>query len=603
LSENVVAALVSGSLPPAELEAAERHLDGCASCRELVARTLHDLVPAPPAHGGGARIGRYRVLREVGAGSMGRVYAAEDPDLGREVALKVLRSPEGADREGRRARLLREARAMARLAHPNVITVYEVAEADEQIFIAMELVHGATLGRWLRDAPRGWRAVADVLCAAGRGLSAAHAAGIVHRDFKPDNVLVGDDGRVRVTDFGLAQVGAGEAPAASGVPAAPSGTPELALTALTASGALVGTPAYMAPEQLRGDPTDERSDLFSFCVAFWEALYGERPFAGRDLEELHTAVAAGAIRPPPEGRAVPRSLQDALRRGLQPARGDRPASMAALLAAIDAAVAPGAVRTAGELRELTVYFFDLGKFDTLAEALPPDELVETLGLYLDEMSRIITAERGTVDKYLGDGIIAFWGAPVPLADHAARACAAALRCHARVRELASEVTPMAARIGLATGDVIVGNVGATELGSYTVMGGTVNFASQLERLNQRYGTALMIAEPTFVHAREAIVARPLDLIAAPGRPRGVRIYELLALAADRDASAEALAADATAALDAYLSRRFDEAIAAWDRVLARRPGDRAAERLRARAAELAASPPGPDWTGVSPMAP
>ena len=358
LSENVVVALVSGRLPRAELEATELHLDGCAACRALVAHALHAAVPAAgPPRADVLHIGRYRVLREVGAGGMGKVFAAQDPDLDREVALKVLRPTGRDERDHHRTRLTREARAMARLAHPNVITVYEIGAADDQLFIAMELVKGGTLRRWLRAEARGWRAVVEVLCAAGRGLAAAHAAGIVHRDFKPDNVLVGDDGRVRVTDFGVARLAAIEA-------TLPAGTAETEpATSLTASGAILGTPAYMAPEQLRGEAADERSDLFSFCVTCWEALYGERPFAGRNLHELRAALAAGAVRPPPEGREVPPPLRDALRRGLQLAPGDRPASMTQLLAAIEAAAAldapgarprPGAARMFGRDRELAL---------------------------------------------------------------------------------------------------------------------------------------------------------------------------------------------------------------------------------------------------------
>jgi predicted Ser/Thr protein kinase/tetratricopeptide (TPR) repeat protein len=358
LSENVVAALVSGRLPRAELAGTELHLDTCAACRELVAHALRAAgSAAAPVRADVLHIGRYRVLREVGAGGMGKVYAAQDPDLGREVALKILRPTGRAERDDHRARLAREARAMARLAHPNVITVYEIGAADDQLFIAMELVKGGTLRRWLRAEPRGWRAVVEVLCAAGRGLAAAHAAGIVHRDFKPDNVLVGDDGRVRVTDFGVARLAAIEA-------TLPAGTAETEpATSLTASGAILGTPAYMAPEQLRGEAADERADLFSFCVTFWEALYGERPFAGRNLHELRAALAAGAVRPPPEGRDVPPPLRDALRRGLQPAPGDRPTSMTQLLAAIEAAAAldepgarprPGAARIFGRDRELAL---------------------------------------------------------------------------------------------------------------------------------------------------------------------------------------------------------------------------------------------------------
>lgn len=253
---------------------------------------------------------------------------------------------------------------------------------------------------------------------------------------------------------------------------------------------------------------------------------------------------------------------------------------------------------AGDTRELTVYFSDLAGFTALAESRTPDELVKLLGEYFDGMSQIIASEQGTLDKYLGDGIMAFWGAPLPLPEHAARACAAALRCQRRIRELASRGVALATRIGIATGDVLVGNIGSTERLNYTVMGDTVNLASRLEGLNKQYGTQLMIAESTFEQARGAIVARPLDVVAVKGKVRGVRVYELLALAEDRDADAEALAADATSALDAYLARRFEDAIAACDHVLARRPGDRAAASLRERAVACAASPPGPDWTGV-----
>jgi adenylate cyclase len=254
---------------------------------------------------------------------------------------------------------------------------------------------------------------------------------------------------------------------------------------------------------------------------------------------------------------------------------------------------------AGETRELTVYFSDLAGFTTIAESRTPDELVKLLGAYFDAMSQIIAAELGTLDKYLGDGIMAFWGAPLPLPEHAAHACAAALRCHRRVRELDVRGVSLAMRVGIATGEVLVGNIGSTERLNYTVMGDTANLAARLESLNKQYGTQLMIAESTFEQARGAVVARPLDVVAVKGKVRPVRVYELLALASERDAEAEAVAADATTALDAYLARRFEAATAAWDRVLARRPGDRAATIMRARAEALAASPPGPDWTGVT----
>ncbi|MDQ3296094.1 MAG: adenylate/guanylate cyclase domain-containing protein [Myxococcota bacterium] len=253
----------------------------------------------------------------------------------------------------------------------------------------------------------------------------------------------------------------------------------------------------------------------------------------------------------------------------------------------------------GEVRRLTVYFSDLAGFTTLAESRAPDELVRFLGQYFDDMSQIIATERGTVDKYLGDGIMAFWGAPSPIADHAARACVAAIRSQRRLRELAPDGIKLAARIGVATGDVLVGNIGSSERLNYTVMGDTANLAARLESLNKQYGTALMIDHATYEEAKAAVVARPLDVVAVKGKQRGVRVYELLALVADDDATATAIAADSTLALDAYLARRFDDAAAAWDRVLAKRPGDRSATTMRDRAIAFAALPPGADWEGVT----
>lgn len=253
----------------------------------------------------------------------------------------------------------------------------------------------------------------------------------------------------------------------------------------------------------------------------------------------------------------------------------------------------------GETRELTIYFSDLAGFTTLAETMPPDALVKFLGQYFDDTSRLIAAEGGTVDKYLGDGIMAFWGAPAPLANHAAHACAAALACHRRVRELSATGTKLTARIGIATGEVLVGNIGSTERMNYTVMGDVANLASRLEGLNKQYGTELMISESTFVQAGAAIVARPVDVVAVKGKQQGVRTYELLALASDGDADAVALAAASTTALDAYLARDFAAAAAAWQHVLDRRPGDRVATLMRERAVAYVQAPPPPDWTGVT----
>ena len=254
---------------------------------------------------------------------------------------------------------------------------------------------------------------------------------------------------------------------------------------------------------------------------------------------------------------------------------------------------------AGDVRELTVYFSDLAGFTTLSERMKPDELVRFLGEYFQDMSEIIATESGTVDKYLGDGIMAFWGAPIPLSDHAIRACSAALRCHRRIGELAARGTEIKARIGIATGDVLVGNIGSPDRMNYTVMGDTANLASRVESINKQYGTSLMISETTYAQAKAAVVARPIDIVAVKGKQRGVRIYELLALVSDHDAKAEALAAESTVAIDAYLARDFTAAVAAWNRVLDRRPGDVAATMLRDRALAFVTTPPPAEWAGVT----
>jgi len=208
---------------------------------------------------------------------MGTVHAAYDPQLDRKIALKLVRPERGADQE-LCARVLREAQALAKLSHPNVVAVYDAGAFGEQVFIAMDFIRGTTLRQWLA-ARRPWREVLDTFLQAGRGLAAAHEVGLVHRDFKPDNVLVSDDGRARVVDFGLAAET--EAPVARPSLTASAERWQMAQGSLTHHGALVGTPAYMSPEQLMGQPARMASDQFSFCVALFEGLYGERPFRGR----------------------------------------------------------------------------------------------------------------------------------------------------------------------------------------------------------------------------------------------------------------------------------------------------------------------------------
>jgi tetratricopeptide (TPR) repeat protein len=307
----------------------------------------------------GATLGRYVVLDVIGSGGMGVVYAAYDPELDRKLAIKLMHPDAAAgSRSGTegRARLLREAQALASLSHPNVIAVHDVGTLGDQVFVAMEHVEGCTLRQWLAAQPRPWREIVKVFCAAGRGISAAHASGIVHRDFKPDNVLVAKNGRVCVLDFGLARRTSVDraAPLTETVEATPDATTRLGGLDLqmTRTGALMGTPAYMSPEQLAGLPIDARSDQFAFCSAFYEALCGEAPFKGPSISDLLSAIREGRLSEPRKSHRAPAWLRQALVRGLKANPEDRYPSMEALLARLErdpvrlrwrAAVAAGAI--------------------------------------------------------------------------------------------------------------------------------------------------------------------------------------------------------------------------------------------------------------------
>ena len=226
--------------------------------------------------GAGDRVGRYLIEEAMAEGGMGVVYLAHDPELDRKVAIKLIRRThygpgDEAENLEDNARLMREAQAMARLSHPNVVVVHDVGTAGGHVFLAMEYVRGQTLRKWVADQPRSWREIVGAFLSAGRRLAAAHAVGIVHRDFKPDNVLVRDDGRVQVTDFGLARdAGSVEERPSQELARSPSG---LLGVSVTVTGDVLGTPLYMAPEQHRRDPTDARTDQFSFAVATYQALF------------------------------------------------------------------------------------------------------------------------------------------------------------------------------------------------------------------------------------------------------------------------------------------------------------------------------------------
>jgi tetratricopeptide (TPR) repeat protein/tRNA A-37 threonylcarbamoyl transferase component Bud32 len=337
--DRVLLAMVEHSLDPAQHQVIEGHVDSCAHCREVVASVLGAGstaigVPAeeePEKSIVGVTINEaYIVKTLLGRGGMGTVYLARDRTLGRDVAIKLHRPGSGGDR------LHREAIAMARLAHPNVVTVFEIAAYEDRLYVAMEYVGGDTLRSWVTQ-PRGWREILELLLAAGNGLAAAHVAGLVHRDFKPENVLVGDDGRPRVSDFGLAR---------SASRASVSGDivlSEGSLEDMTQTGALMGTPSYMAYEQLAGGAVDARSDQFAFCVVAWECLFGKRPFEGTTIATLAVAIDRQEIVEPASTQVPPR-VREVLRRGLAADPDKRYADMPALLDALRTAIAPSSRR-------------------------------------------------------------------------------------------------------------------------------------------------------------------------------------------------------------------------------------------------------------------
>ncbi len=282
------------------------------------------------------KIGRYTVLRRLGQGGMGVVYTAYDDELDRRVAIKLLLSRPEEGTLGR-TRLQREAQALAKLSHPNVIQVYETASYGDQVYLVMEYVEGVTLRQWRSDRSPTWRDIVEMYIETGKGLAAAHQAGLIHRDFKPVNVIVADDGRPRILDFGLARAGS-QVPANESTLESSASLRGALLSAmsstslgveLTQAGTLLGTPAYMAPEQLFLGDTDARCDVYAFSVALWESLYGARPYAAKTVEELRQAVREGP--PSIPSRAIPAALGKVLLRGLAVDRDERYPDMVSLL--------------------------------------------------------------------------------------------------------------------------------------------------------------------------------------------------------------------------------------------------------------------------------
>ncbi len=368
--ENTLVAFASGSLSMADASLVDEHLDTCPTCFALVAElartapedaeptrlvpiqaepepadpsgtqtvvvALKQPPPPPPEPPPPSQIGRHTLLHRIGADAIGVIYIAHDRELDRRVALKLIGTPKNPSDADERARIVREARLLVTLRHPNVVEVYDAGEHEDQLYVATELVEGEPLDRWMLRPRKSWLDRLGMFVQAGHGLAAAHAAGIVHRDFRPANVIVDLEGRVRVTDFGFARPL--PTPQEDKTVIAPPPPDPSSLHSIhqpvARSGILVGTPAYMAPETYEGRG-DARVDQYAFCIALYEALYRRRPFDANDPETLRLMVSAGAISPIPTTTEVPSWLGGIVMRGLSRAPDRRFPDMFALLAAID----------------------------------------------------------------------------------------------------------------------------------------------------------------------------------------------------------------------------------------------------------------------------
>jgi serine/threonine protein kinase/tetratricopeptide (TPR) repeat protein len=323
----------------------EAHSASCALCRppaSTVSAPVSEGAEAPVRDGpapsvelpAGSRVGRYVVQGVLGQGGMGRVYLALDPELNRKVALKLL-LPFGTSAQAE-SRLLREAQAMALLAHPNVVSAYDVGRHDGRVFVAMELVKGTNVWDWLKETRRDLRSVLKVFLAAAEGLAAAHRAGIVHRDFKPSNVMLGDDGRVRVADFGIARNAGADPEDEPAVEVPPEASPKDALaTPLTVTGAVIGTVGYLAPETVLSKAIDARADQFSFCASLFEAVCGLSPFRTQNVLIYVASVHDGLPAAQPPTIAMPRWLYGCLVKGLSEIPDQRYPDMRSLISVLE----------------------------------------------------------------------------------------------------------------------------------------------------------------------------------------------------------------------------------------------------------------------------
>ncbi len=432
--EESILAFVAHRLDQVRAMRVEQHITSCLLCRRLVSDLVRSDAsaatmparPRPPERSEhalprGTTISRYLIVSLLGRGGMGVVYRAYDPDLNRQVALKLVGLGELSSdaRDRARQRLMREAQALAKLSHPSVVAVYDVGTIGDDVFIAMELIEGSTLRAWLLEGPRSAREILRVFRLAGEGLASAHKVGVIHRDFKPDNVMVDRNGRVRVLDFGLARLGPSTRPSRVSLPVifqAPTSSE------LTHAGTVLGTPAYMSPEQDAGLEAGAASDQFSFCVALYEALFGRGPHRGDSYDELAHSRANGDVIPPPKIAGVTSRVRRAVLVGLRPVASDRHRNVDDLIGelephglgsrrriaiAIASALALGGAGTWAVARSTTAGSGPSCAFvaDETAKLWSPqrrDRIVATFARHNARGAELGTAVAGTIDRWTAD---------------------------------------------------------------------------------------------------------------------------------------------------------------------------------------------------------
>jgi predicted ATPase/class 3 adenylate cyclase len=498
----------------------------------------------------GSRVGSYRIVSTLGAGGMGKVYLAEDARLGRKVALKLL--PASFTRDGERVRRFeQEARAASALNHPNILTIHEIGEAGEVLFIATEYVEGETLRERLRARRPGLAEVLDIAVQTAAALSAAHEAGVVHRDVKPENLMVRPDGYVKVLDFGLAKPTGQHT---SGEDSTDSDSRARALVH-TEPGVVMGTVAYMSPEQARGLETDARTDIWSLGVVLYELLAGEAPFRGATSSDVMVSVLNREPRPlARRAPAVPAELERIVTKALAKEREER--YQTARDMAIDlrrlkqrldfeaemgrhtAAGGPAAprahdskgepVRAAQQLKQVTVLFADFYGLDALGETLDAEEMGEFLRELWNRVDTVVMDHGGLVDRHLGGEVMALWGAPAAHEDDPEHAVRAALRLQeeagefvrARLREAGTTVPEHVVRVGVNTGAALLSAAGAR--GEYTAAGPAVGVAQRLEQ--SAPPGHILISHDTYRHVRGIFDVRELAPLGVSGRSEPVRAY-------------------------------------------------------------------------------